>query len=65
MTTTEQTFVGIKEAATRTGLSMYYLRNGCRAGTLPYIMCGNRYKLNLPALMEQMERESAAQTARG
>ncbi len=61
----QQQFVGIREAANMTGLSMYYLRNGCRAGTLPCIMCGNRYKVNLPALLEQMNRESSSQAHRG
>ena len=54
-------FVGIREAANITGLSQYFIRNGCRAGTLPYILCGNRYKVNLPALQEQMNEASRTQ----
>ena len=57
-------FVSIREASNLTGLSQFYLRSGCRNGTLPYVMCGNRYKINLPALVEQMAKESATKTTR-
>jgi hypothetical protein len=47
-------FLGLKEAAEVTGLSVYYLRNGCRAGTIPHILAGNEYRVNIAALLDQM-----------
>ena len=40
-------FVSIQKAAQLTGLSQYFIRNGCRAGSIPHIMSGNRYKVDL------------------
>ena len=48
-------FLGLQEAAEVTGLSVYYLRNGCRAGTIPHILAGNEYRVNIAALLDQME----------
>ena len=45
-------FVSIKTASQITGLSQYYIRNGCRAGTIPHIMSGNRYKVDLQRFAE-------------
>lgn len=47
-------FVSLEEAATITGLSQYYLRQGCRNGTTPHIRCGTSYKVNLPMLLDQL-----------
>ena len=44
--------LSIKTAAEITGLSQYYIRNGCRAGTIPHIMSGNRYKVDLQRFAE-------------
>ena len=44
----------IKEASQATGLSMYYLRNGCKAGTVPCIKSGTVYFINVPRLMEKL-----------
>lgn len=51
----------IPEASKATGLSMYYLRSGCRAGTIPHIMSGKVYLINVPALLEQLEKKSKEQ----
>lgn len=47
-------FVGLEEAASITGLSQYFLRQGCRSGTVPHIRCGTSYKVNLPKLLDQL-----------
>lgn len=48
-------FLGLKEAAEVTGLSVYFLRHGCRAGTVPHVMAGNEYRVNIAALLDQLE----------
>lgn len=47
-------FQNLKDAATTTGLSVHYLRKGRREGTVPHIMCGSEYRVNIPALFEQL-----------
>ena len=47
-------FQKIKEACKTTGLSGYYLRNGCKDGSIPHIKSGGVYYINVPALLEQM-----------
>lgn len=56
--TTEKKFVKIKEACLLTGLSQYYLRNGCRDGSIPCVMSGPVYMINLPALLRKLDAES-------
>lgn len=51
-------FQKIQEACRTTGLSQHFLRNGCRNGTVPHIMSGNTYFVNVPALLEQLDRQS-------
>ena len=43
-----------------TGLSVHYLREGCKRGTVPHIRCGNEYRANVPLLLRQLEAQSAA-----
>ena len=52
------TFQPINAAAALTGLSRYYLLNGCKAGTVPHIRVGVDYRVNMPLLMEQLQRAS-------
>lgn len=54
-------FANIKDAATATGLSQFYLRNGCRDGTIPHVKCGNKFMVNIPALLRQLGAEEGAQ----
>ena len=49
----------IKDACTATGLSQYYLRRGCRDGTVPCIKSGTVYFVNVPALLERLNKKSA------
>lgn len=55
-------FITIKEAATLTGLSQYYLRQRCKAGTLPLIKVGSEqtgtYFLDAEALVAQLRAEA-------
>ena len=57
-------FANIKDAATITGLSMYYLRAGCRDGTIPHVKCGNKFMVNIPALLRLLDAEGGDQDAR-
>ena len=50
-------FANITDAATITGLSQFYLRNGCRNGTIPHVKCGNKFMINVPALLRQLGAE--------
>ena len=61
MTENTKPFQTIPEACRSTGLSMYFLRMGCRAGTIPHIRCGKVYKINVPELMRQLSEQSTAQ----
>ena len=54
----ETPFMKIKDAVKVTGLSAYYLRNGIKAGTIPHIVCGTVYLVNVPALLERLDTES-------
>ena len=53
-------YASIKETCEITGLSQHYLRDGCKAGTLPHIKSGNKYFICVPALLEQLESEARA-----
>lgn len=47
-------FQKIGEACKSTGLSMYFLRNGCKDNTIPHVMSGGTYYINVPALLRQL-----------
>lgn len=47
-------FQKITEACKTTGLSQYFLRQGCKNGTVPHIRSGGVYYINVPALVEQL-----------
>lgn len=53
-------FMTIKETVKVTGMSSYFIRNGIKAGTVPVVMSGNRYLVNVPMLIERLNRESEA-----
>lgn len=48
-------FQKIPDACRITGLSMYYLRNGCKDGSIPHIKSGGIYYINVPALLRKLE----------
>ena len=45
----------IKDACKTTGLSQYFLRSGCKAGTIPCVRSGQTYYVNVPALLTQLD----------
>ena len=47
-------FQKISDAVQSTGLSAFYLRNGCRDGTVPHIRSGRVLYINVPALLRQL-----------
>lgn len=53
-----QPFQKIADAATITGLSQYYLRQGCRDGSVPHIKSGTVYFVNVPALLRKLGAQS-------
>ena len=50
-------FQKIPEACRTTGLSQYYLRKGCKAGTIPHIRSGPTYYINVPELLRRLASE--------
>lgn len=53
-------FQSIRNAAELTGLSAGSIRAGCRAGTVPHIMQGKEYRVNVPLFLQQLDMASAA-----
>lgn len=51
-------FMKLKPAAEYTGLSEYFLREGCKSGTVPHIKSGKSYLINVPKLIEKLNEES-------
>lgn len=58
-------FVKIREAASITGLSQHFIRRGCQNGSLPHIMSGATYYVNIRALLEQLDKQSREVKADG
>jgi hypothetical protein len=54
-------FQKIGEACKTTGLSQYYLRRGCKDGTIPHINSGGVYYINVPALLRKLDAEAVAE----
>ena len=48
-------FQKIQDACRITGLSQYFLRNGCKDGSIPHIKSGGIYYINVPALLRKLE----------
>ena len=51
-------FQKIPDASKTTGLSQYYLRNGCKDGSVPHIKSGTVYLVNIPALLRKLGVEN-------
>lgn len=52
-------FLSIKDACKETGLSQFYLRQGCKDGSIPCIRCGTKLMINVPLLMQRLNQESS------
>ncbi len=50
-------FQKITEACKTTGLSQYFLRQGCKDGTIPHIKSGGVYYINVQALVERLGKK--------
>ena len=53
-------FQKIAEASKTTGLSQYFLRQGCKDGTIPHIKSGTVYLVNVPKLLRQLDTDGGA-----
>ena len=51
-------FQTIVDASRTTGLSQYYLRIGCRDGSVPHVKSGRTFLVNIPALLRKLDAES-------
>ena len=51
---TNPPFQRIGDAVKSTGLSAYFLRRGCRDGSVPCVRSGRTYFVNVPGLLEQL-----------
>lgn len=58
-------FQKIGEAARTTGLSTYFLRNGCKDGSVPHVKSGTVYLVNVPALLRKLDAESTGPVGAG
>ena len=47
-------FQKIPDACRTTGLSQYFLRKGCKNGTIPHIRSGPTYYINVPELLRML-----------
>ncbi len=47
----------IPEACRTTGLSQYYLRKGCRDGSVPHTCSGKTFYVDVPALLDKLAAE--------
>ncbi len=54
-------FQKIPDACKTTGLSMYYLRKGCKDGSVPHIKSGTVYLINVPKLLRQLDADGGTQ----
>lgn len=50
-------FQTIENASRITGLSSWYLRDGCKNGSVPHIKSGRTYLINVPTLLRKLEAE--------
>lgn len=54
-----QRYQTIENACRTTGLSQYYLRNGCKSGAVPHVRSGRTYMIDIPALYRRLEEKTA------
>ena len=60
-TKTSTPFMKIGAASMATGLSQYFLRQGCKNGTVPHIKSGTVYLVNVAKLLRQLDAEGSAE----
>ena len=57
-------YMSIPETAKYTGLAVCYLRKGIKDGTIPVIMAGKKYLVNVPLMLEKLNAESEARSGK-
>lgn len=57
-------FQTIAEACRTTGMSRYFLRRGCKNGSIPHLKVSCKYMIDVPTLMKLLHRESDPACAR-
>ena len=55
-----QPFQSIRQTKKTTGLSEYYLRKLVKEGKAPGVYSGNKFLVNVPALLEQLVQQTKA-----
>ena len=50
-------FMSIKDTSEVTGLSQFYLRQGCKDGSIPCIRCGTKFMINVPLYLESLNQK--------
>lgn len=50
-------YMTIAEACRETGLSQFYLRSGCKDGSVPCVKSGRVYYINVPALLQKLDNK--------
>ena len=56
--TRDRPYKTVREVVALSGFSEHYIRDGIRAGRIPYVKCGKAFKIPYQLFMEQMEREA-------
>lgn len=57
----EEPYQKIADACQTIGLSQFFLRKGCRDGTVPHIRSGRTYYIDVPALLEKLSINSSGE----
>ena len=58
-------YQSISNAARISGFSTYYIRNGCKDGSIPHVMCGNEYRINMGRWYELLNVSAAENGGEG
>lgn len=56
-------FMKIGAASRVTGLSQYFLRQGCKDGSVPHVKSGTVYLVNVPKLLRQLDADDGREDA--
>ena len=54
----DKMFMTISETVAATGFSKRFIRTGIKNGTIPFIKSGNRFLINVPRLIEDLDNQS-------
>ncbi len=54
-------FMKIKDACEATGLSQCFLRKGCKDGTIPHVVSGYVYYIDVESLLKQLRAQDGKQ----